>query len=167
MQHSYLSRFYNLLMFAITSLFVLGLITNVFPFITNNTVSHDVDLSFGAIKYKDLKNGDRMYYLPTNISLNADFSKIWNVNTKKIFLYIQLEFEENNERTVISLQDFVLTSKNNAVVYLINQEVKYDVIDYKLPYDGVEIKLKYDLMPHIGFIKTFELETRKVEVFPE
>lgn len=90
--------------------------------------------------------------------LDADFTPLFNWNTKQVFVYVTAEYEgsRSDVNNRVTLWDKIITSKKDAVLDLQNVRGKYSVYDVgpTLANKNATLRVEWNLQPHVGFLMT-------------
>ncbi|KAI8092663.1 signal peptidase 22kDa subunit [Halteromyces radiatus] len=89
--------------------------------------------------------------------LDADFTPLFNWNTKQIFVSVVAEYEsKTHNRNKIVLWDRIITDRNNANLQLRNIPNKYALIDVsrKWSQQQANLSLHWDITPHVGLLQS-------------
>ncbi|KAI9246872.1 signal peptidase 22kDa subunit [Phascolomyces articulosus] len=88
--------------------------------------------------------------------LDADFTPIFNWNTKQVFVTVIAEYEtKTHDRNSVVLWDKIISSKEDANLNLRNVPNKYALIDVsrKWSHQQVNLSLHWDVTPYVGLIQ--------------
>eukprot|EP00708_Paratrimastix_pyriformis_P006304 GAFH01005562.1.p2 GENE.GAFH01005562.1~~GAFH01005562.1.p2 ORF type:complete len:187 (-),score=5.37 GAFH01005562.1:38-598(-) len=91
--------------------------------------------------------------------LDADLRGAFHWNTKQLFVWITAEYETPDfPQNEVVVWDHIIQEKENAVLHLSNQMIKYPFYDREaeLRNANVKLRLRYALCPHSGFLWTLE-----------
>ncbi|KAI8340138.1 signal peptidase 22kDa subunit [Chlamydoabsidia padenii] len=89
--------------------------------------------------------------------LDADFTPLFNWNTKQVFVTVVAEYEtKTHNRNKIVLWDRIITSKDKANLHLRNVPNKYALIDVsrKWSQQQANLSLHWDITPHVGLLRS-------------
>lgn len=90
--------------------------------------------------------------------LEADFTPLFNWNTKQLFVYVTAEYEgaRSDVNNRVTLWDKIITDKKDAVLDLRNVKGKYSVYDVSptLANKNATLRVEWNLQPHVGFLMT-------------
>ncbi|KAI8334602.1 signal peptidase 22kDa subunit [Chlamydoabsidia padenii] len=89
--------------------------------------------------------------------LDADFSPMFNWNTKQIFVTVVAEYEsKTHNRNKIVLWDRIITTKDKANLKLRNVPNKYALIDVsrKWSQQQANLSLHWDVTPYVGILQS-------------
>ncbi|KAI9306410.1 signal peptidase 22kDa subunit [Cunninghamella echinulata] len=89
-------------------------------------------------------------------NLDADFTPLFNWNTKQIFVSVVADYEsKTHNRNKIVIWDTIITDKEKANLKLRKVPNKYAVIDYsgKWNYETANLTLHWDVTPHVGLLQ--------------
>ncbi|CAO3585909.1 unnamed protein product [Absidia cylindrospora] len=89
--------------------------------------------------------------------LDADFTPLFNWNTKQVFVTVVAEYEsKTHNRNKIVLWDRIITNKEKANLRLRNVPNKYALIDVSRKWSQQEAKLSlhWDITPHVGILQS-------------
>ncbi|CAO3631044.1 unnamed protein product [Mucor hiemalis] len=88
--------------------------------------------------------------------IDADFTPIFNWNTKQVFVTVVAEYQSKNfERNSVVLWDKIITSKDKAHLKLRNVRNKYAMIDVSQQwnYEHANLTLAWDVTPFVGILQ--------------
>ncbi|SAM00500.1 hypothetical protein [Absidia glauca] len=89
--------------------------------------------------------------------LDADFTPLFNWNTKQVFVTVVAEYEsKTHNRNKIVLWDRIIKNKDKANLRLRNVPNKYAMIDVsrKWSYQQANLSLHWDVTPHVGLLQS-------------
>ncbi|KAI7906725.1 signal peptidase 22kDa subunit [Cokeromyces recurvatus] len=89
--------------------------------------------------------------------VDADFTPLFNWNTKQIFVTVVAEYETKNfKRNQVVIWDKIITSKDKAHVKLRNIRNKYAMIDIsqKWNFERANLTLLWDVTPYVGILQS-------------
>ncbi|PNW73144.1 hypothetical protein CHLRE_14g620400v5 [Chlamydomonas reinhardtii] len=89
--------------------------------------------------------------------VNADLRSVFTWNTKQLFVYVQAEYEtQENRINEVVLWDSIVQQKDKAVFKLSNHKTKYAFIDpgHNLRGRDVNLTLVWCVMPRVGRMYT-------------
>ncbi|KRZ12288.1 Signal peptidase complex subunit 3 [Trichinella zimbabwensis] len=93
------------------------------------------------------------------LNLEADFSSMFDWNTKQLFLYLVAEYAtEKNPVNEVVIWDKILQRGENPVVKLKEARLKYFFVDYGQGLAGnqnVSLYLKWNVSPNAGLMPFF------------
>lgn len=166
---------------AITSaLFTIAILVSILTYVTNTLDGHNIrslriknvksqistknTRNFGGSREKPKENAKFKF------DLIADFSDLVDWNTKQIFTYVFVEFDDDydniNESKLI-IWDKILTDKNNVYINTKNIKSKYSIWDYTKTLKGRtgQLKLGYNIQPYIGPLTFGEVDFNQTITF--
>lgn len=88
-----------------------------------------------------------------SMSLNADLRSEFSWNTKQLFVFLQAEYEtEENKVNQVALWDRIITDKDDAVISVNSLKHKYAFLDRGQSLRGrnVTLTLTWNVMPKVG-----------------
>ncbi|KAI9015805.1 signal peptidase 22kDa subunit [Phycomyces nitens] len=88
--------------------------------------------------------------------VDADFTPLFNWNTKQIFVTVVAEYESpSHNRNSVVLWDRIIGRKDDAKLLLKNVPNKYALIDVsqKWSHQKANLSLQWDITPHVGMLK--------------
>ncbi|KAI8971966.1 signal peptidase 22kDa subunit [Mycotypha africana] len=100
-----------------------------------------------------------------SFDIDADFTPVFNWNTKQIFVTVVAEYEKKNfGRNHVVLWDKIITSKDKAHLKLRNVRNKYAMIDISqqwnlmlitdFSYENANLTLLWDITPYVGVLQS-------------
>ncbi|KAI8141278.1 signal peptidase subunit-domain-containing protein [Fennellomyces sp. T-0311] len=98
----------------------------------------------------------KSHFARLTFDLDADFTPIFNWNTKQVFVTVVAEYEtKTHDRNSIVLWDKIITSKEDANLQLKEVANKYALIDVsrKWSHQQANLSLHWDVTPYVGLIQ--------------
>ncbi|KAI5950997.1 SPC3 [Candida jiufengensis] len=103
---------------------------------------------YGSVNRKPKENNKITF------DLDTDLTKLFNWNTKQIFIYLTAEYpgKSQGSSNKVTFWDKIITNKEDAILKLKNQRSKYSVWDVEKGFRGrnATVKLEWNIQPHIG-----------------
>lgn len=118
------------------------------------TIKHS--RSFGAANGKARENSKIVF------DLDADLTKLFNWNTKQVFVYLTAEYPgKKGGSNKVTYWDKIITSPDDAVILVRNQKAKYSVWDVERSFRGrnATLKLEWNVQPWVGALLYGETDT--------
>lgn len=119
------------------------------------TIKHS--RSFGAANGKSKENSRIAF------DLDADLSPLFNWNTKQVFVYLTAEYagKTAGSSNKVTYWDRIITSADDAVILVRNQNSKYSVWDLERSFRGrnATLKLEWNVQPWVGPLLYGETDT--------
>lgn len=107
--------------------------------------------------------------LKLKFDLDADFSPLFNWNTKQIFVYLSAEYpgKRPDITNSVTFWDKIITSKDESIVHLSNTRGSYTVydVDKYFPSSNATLKLSWNVQPYVGFLVYGDTELSGQSVF--
>lgn len=157
--HSFWNRLNSVLTFFGTVAALLCLLV-AFTDVFHNS-DPPVDVQLKEVKRFNAHRGKQDQAM-LSISLKADLSSAFSWNTKQLFVFLQAEYEtDENDVNQISLWDTIIERKEDAVINLKALRQEYAMIDQGKNFRGMpfNLTLTWDVMPKVGYLymrsKTF------------
>ncbi|KAI8970943.1 signal peptidase 22kDa subunit [Pilobolus umbonatus] len=164
--HNLNQRLSNVFSFAVTVfLWVLGTVSLLSLLTGYGTITEDririnpqkikiVTRRFGTdnVDYRDSKSE----FARMTFDIDADFTPLFNWNTKQIFVSAVAEYESDDyNRNSIVVWDKIITSKDKAYLKLKDVGNKYTLIDVTQHWndDRVNMTLYWDVTPYVGLLQ--------------
>lgn len=162
MMHSLAQRTSSWTSVITSALFTVAILVSILTYLTNTSddssfliknvkalVSVKNTRNFGGSREKPKENAKFKF------DLIADFSALVDWNTKQIFTYVFVEFDDgydNINESKLIIWDRILTDKNNVYINTKNIKSKYSIWDYTKTLQGRtgQLKLGYNIQPYIG-----------------
>lgn len=153
--HTFWVRANTVIFYALTVLFVLSVLS------ATTTYVHHPNPEISVLRLNKLKSlrpqptrdgrvVDRAFL---TFDLEADLTTVFNWNVKNVFVFLLAEYKsESNNLNQVVLWDRSGLSKDEAVISLKNESIKYALFDMYNELQGVDVSLKlvWDPMPNTG-----------------
>ncbi|QLL31813.1 hypothetical protein HG536_0B06810 [Torulaspora globosa] len=112
-------------------------------------------LNVRTSRYYGSQNGKPKQNSKLAFDLDADLGRLFNWNTKQVFLYLTAEYngsERPETKSEVTYWDKIITSKADAHLSLHDTKSKYSVWDLEDKLEGRELtfKLKWNIQPWVG-----------------
>ncbi|CEG83573.1 hypothetical protein RMATCC62417_17472 [Rhizopus microsporus] len=104
-----------------------------------------------------------------SFDIDADFSELFNWNTKQIFVTVVADYETDKyKRNSVVLWDRIITQKEKANLKLKNVGNKYAMVDIsqKWNYERANLSIAWDITPHVGLLQSGQLLTDAHLIIP-
>lgn len=110
--------------------------------------------NFGGSKNKPKENARFKF------DLVADFNDLVDWNTKQIFTYIYIDFDDDHSDSKMVIWDKILNDKSKMYLNYKNLKSKYSVWDYVPTLEGRNgtLKLGYNIQPYVGPLTFGEID---------
>lgn len=129
--------------------------TGINNVLASATIKHS--RSFGAANGKSKENSKIAF------DLDADLSPLFNWNTKQVFVYLTAEYpgKTDGASNKVTYWDKIITSADDAVILVKNQNAKYSVWDVERSFRGrnATLKLEWNIQPWVGPLLFGETDT--------
>lgn len=100
-------------------------------------------------------------YAFINFDLDADFSTLWNWNTKQVFAWVSVVYNDNSSKPTpvgkhtdneVIIWDAILTEREDALVSIVNEKAKYNFNDIsgRFGQRNATLRVGWNLQPHVG-----------------
>ncbi|TFK27189.1 signal peptidase 22 kDa subunit [Coprinopsis marcescibilis] len=124
-----------------------------------------VQVQSGQTRRYATKRQDLAY---VDFNITADFTPLFNWNTKQVFLYLQAEFDDRKGvKNEVVVWDRIVRSKDQAKISVIGKN-KYNLRELSASFKNISpasYSLKYNIMPYVGVL-TYGEAARTTEDVP-
>ncbi|KAI9092365.1 signal peptidase 22kDa subunit [Phlyctochytrium arcticum] len=117
----------------------------------------DADIKMGRIGYYYDYSQPPIELGSLKFDLDADLTKLWNWNTKQLFLFLVLDYQTpDHNLNHIVVWDDIITSKADALINLRKQESEYPLADLSKKMSGLDanMTLYWNIVPNVGMLWT-------------
>ncbi|CEI89945.1 hypothetical protein RMCBS344292_04281 [Rhizopus microsporus] len=138
----------------------------LFIYITFNNIQNSVARRFGPENQDYRKKTE---FARLSFDIDADFSELFNWNTKQIFVTVVADYETDKyKRNSVVLWDRIITQKEKANLKLKNVGNKYAMVDIsqKWNYERANLSIAWDITPHVGLLQSGQLLTDAHLIIP-
>ncbi|KAG2220024.1 hypothetical protein INT45_012200 [Circinella minor] len=151
--------------FAITAIgTILALVATISSISGYPCIESDIKVDSNTLRVVSRRYGPDYYDYGTPKShfarlafdLDADFTPIFNWNTKQVFVTVIAEYEsKTHDRNSVVLWDTIIKSKEEANLNLRNIANKYALVDVsrKWSHQQANLSLHWDVTPYVGLIQ--------------
>ncbi|KAJ3044493.1 hypothetical protein HDV00_001920 [Rhizophlyctis rosea] len=119
-----------------------------------------------AVRNVNLKQGRIGYYYDRNkpiqelgtvtFGLDADLTKLFNWNTKQLFVYAVAEYQTPaHNKNQIVIWDDIIQNKEDALIQFRKKDPEYLASDLSGKLSGINanLSLHYNIIPHVGLLQ--------------
>jgi len=171
--HSFFSRANAVFAFTLSVLAGLTLCCFLSTTFNNYTTAVRIESTKHMVKnlpdYSAARERNDLGYM--TLDLEADFSSLFNWNTKQLFLYLTAEYQtKNNVLNQVVLWDKIIQRGDRPVVQLSGSNMKYffwDDGDGLRGNKNVTLTLSWNVIPNAGQLPLFLGEGSHVLSFPD
>lgn len=112
-------------------------------------------LKFRTSRYMGSTNNKPKENARITFDLDTDLSKLFNWNTKQLFVFLTAEYPGDKNPSTwneVTFWDKIITNKEDAVLQLHDAKSKYTVWDLENRFNGRELtfKLHWNIQPWVG-----------------
>lgn len=111
-----------------------------------------------------LNQHEELSYIPSHraeqalfsLDMDADLRSVFNWNVKQLFVWISAEYVTRTyEQNQVVLWDLIVQSRDEALIQLKDEKLKYELISFERELKGLSLNLtvNWEVMPVVGVLK--------------